>query len=67
MPKQTRPDDQKDQSIPNRAANMEPAEGSRETVDADNAGGITNRPLGEEADSQERVPPRGANKEGGHA
>ena len=69
MPKQTRPDDQKDQSIPNQAANKEPAEGSRETVGAsdDRAGGITNRPLPEETDNQNRVPRRGENKEGGHA
>jgi hypothetical protein len=66
MPKQTRPDDEK--SIPTQAANKEPAEGSRETVEADeNAGGITNRPLDEEQANQERVPPRGENKEGGHA
>jgi hypothetical protein len=62
MPKQTRPADASDQSVPNRAANKEPAEGSR-----DNAGGITNRPLEEEQDNQERVPPRGESKEGGHA
>jgi hypothetical protein len=46
----------------NRASDMEPAEGSRET-----AGGISNRPLDEEQDNQARVPPRGENKEGGHA
>jgi hypothetical protein len=65
MPKQTRPDDQKDQSVPNQAANKEPAEGSRETVDAnarENAGGITNRTLDEEEDNQDRVPPRGETK-----
>ncbi|HZR24787.1 MAG TPA: hypothetical protein VFA59_14430 [Vicinamibacterales bacterium] len=60
MPKQTRPDDEK--MLPNQAANKEPAEGSRE-----NAGGITNRPLSEEDANQHRVPPRGENKEGGHA
>jgi hypothetical protein len=62
MPKQTRPDDQKDQPVPNQASNKEPAEGSRETVDAnarENAGGITNRPLDEEENNQDRVPPRG--------
>jgi len=69
MPKQTRPDDQEDQSIPNQTANKEPAEGSRQTVDGadDHAGGVTNRPLHKEADNQDRVPPRGENKEGGHA
>ena len=50
------------ESVPNRAANMEPAEESRE-----NAGGISNRPLEEETNNQERVPPRGETKEGGHA
>jgi hypothetical protein len=48
---------------PNQAANKEPAEGSRETVGA----GISNRPADEERQNQERVPPRGTNKEGGHA
>jgi len=43
---------------PNQAANKEPAEGSRE-----NAGGITNRPLSEEQENQERVPPRGETKD----
>jgi hypothetical protein len=65
MPKQTRPDDQKHQSVPNQAANKEPAEGSRETVDAnarENAGGITNRTLDEEEDNQDSVPPRGETK-----
>jgi hypothetical protein len=52
-----------DQTVPNPAANKEPAEGSRETVGA----GITNRPPAEERENQERVPPRGTNKEGGHA
>jgi hypothetical protein len=70
MPKQTRPDDLKEPSVPNQAANKEPAEGSRETVDAgsrERGGGITNRPLHEELDNQERVPPGGENKERGHA
>lgn len=44
------------------AGNKEPAEGSRE-----NAGGISNRPLREEQERQEKVPPRGKNKEGRHA
>ena len=48
------------ESVPNRAANMDPAEGARE-----NPGGISNRPLEEEAN--DRVPPRGESKEGGHA
>jgi hypothetical protein len=48
--------------VPNQAANKEPAEGSRE-----NAGGITNRPLDEERENQDRVPPRGEAKEDSHA
>jgi hypothetical protein len=53
----------KSDSIPaNRPENKEPAEGSRE-----NAGGISNRPLGEEQRRQENVPPRGKSKGGGHA
>jgi hypothetical protein len=58
-----------DENIPNQAANRKPAEGSREDVGAsrDEAGGITNRPLAEEQDNQERLPPRGESKEGGHA
>lgn len=31
--------------------------------DADNAGGITNRPLEEEVDNQESLPPRGTSRE----
>jgi hypothetical protein len=55
----------KDQTMPNPAANEEQAEGSRENTNA--AGGITNRPLAEEEDNQERVPPRGEAKDGSHA
>ena len=47
---------------PNQASDQEPAEGSRE-----NAGGISNRPLDEEEENQERVPPRGDAKDGSHA
>lgn len=66
MPKQTRPED--DNTVPNRSANMEPAEGSRENFNAnDDSGGITNRPLSREEREQDEVPPRGQNKEGGHA
>jgi len=56
--------DESRQAIPNDAANKESAEGSRDT---ENAGGISNRPLEEEQENQERVPPRGETKEGGHA
>src|SRR5919199_310004 len=50
-----------DQTMPNQAANKEQAEGSRENTET--GGGITNRPLSEEQENQERVPPRGENKE----
>jgi len=49
----------------NRAPNREPAEGSRENVT--NSGGISNRPLGEERQRQEKTPPRGKSKERGRA
>ena len=57
---------------PNQAANKEPAEGSRENVnaggnDAENAGGISNRPLSEEESRQHNLPPRGEAKDGSHA
>jgi hypothetical protein len=57
---------------PNQAANKEPAEGSRENVnasggDTDNAGGISNRPLAEEENRQHNLPPRGEAKDGSHA
>jgi hypothetical protein len=48
--------------IQNQAANTENPEGSRE-----NAGGITNRPLEQDQDNQNRVPPRGETKDGSHA
>jgi hypothetical protein len=48
--------------VPNRNADQEPAEGSR-----DHTGGISNRPFDEERRARERVPPRGDRKEGGHA
>ncbi len=68
MPDQSRSNDP---NMPNQAANKEPAEGSRETVGGGSretvGGGITNRPIDEEKDNQKRVPPRGENKEGGHA
>jgi hypothetical protein len=57
--------------VPNRASSMEPAEGSRETVESGSThqqgAGITNRPLEQEQQEQESLPPRGQNKEGGHA
>jgi hypothetical protein len=68
-----------DQNIPNQASNMEPAEGSRETADANldsqqgsrqkggnkAGGGITNRPIDEEIENQRDLPPRGEAKKPG--
>ncbi len=66
MAEQTRPED--DKTMPNRAANMEKAEGDRETFEpTEDAGGTTNRPLSREKREQNEVPPRGGAKEGGHA
>jgi hypothetical protein len=57
---------------PNRLNSQEPAEGSRENVntnrdsssdDPKQPAGITNRPLDQEKQSQEEVPPRGMHKE----
>jgi hypothetical protein len=65
-----------DEDRPNQASNKEPAEGSRENVNTndlpessfgESGGGITNRPLEEEEENQERVPPRGERKDGAHA
>jgi len=53
--------------MPNQAANKEKAEGSRENTNIADSGGITNRPLAEEEDNNERVPPRGEAKDGSHA
>jgi hypothetical protein len=71
----------KDRDMPNPAANKNKAEGDRwsseadtvERVDrereipADEAGGITNRPLDEEERNQDRLPERGDAREGAHA
>jgi hypothetical protein len=46
----------------NTPENKAPAEGSRE-----NAGGISNRPLREEQERQDNLPPRGESKDGSHA
>jgi hypothetical protein len=76
MPKQSRPDDQKPGTLgmPNQASETEQAEGSRENVnvdsgssDRDDAGGITNRPLGRDHEEQDQLPPRGTAKDGSHA
>jgi hypothetical protein len=61
---------------PNHASSMEQAEGSRENVQGGNiqggdahqqSAGITNRPLEEEQQEQESLPPRGTSKGGSHA
>ena len=62
-----------DQNRTNPAANKEKAEGSRENAGAGaqgestrrhyQPGGITNRPLDEERENQEEVPPRGRHKD----
>lgn len=50
----------RDEDTQNVKSRMEPAEGSRDTVNADqNSGGISNRPLEEEQQRQERLPHRG--------
>ena len=46
------------EEVRSRASDMEQAEGSRE-----DAGGISNRGLGDERESQSRVPRRGESKE----
>ena len=70
-------DRNRDQDIPNRQSNMEPAEGSRGNSErgmgtdgernssrsrSSNSGGITNRPLDRERCEQEQVPERGESK-----
>jgi hypothetical protein len=57
----------RNEEMPNRKSNMEPAEGSRDTTmnrdrggsDRERAGGITNRPLDREQEQQHRLPERG--------
>jgi hypothetical protein len=51
-----------DRTEPNRASNKEPAEGSRENVNVEQAG-ITNRPIEEEQREQQNLPPRGRSRE----
>ena len=60
----------KDTDRPNRKSNMEKAEGDRppETRQQERGDtGITDRPIDEEIENQERVPDRGDSKPGGHA
>jgi hypothetical protein len=69
-----------DPTVPNRASNMEKAEGDRETVTntenerrsewgegTSEGGGITNRPLADEHENQNEVPDRGKTTGGAHA
>jgi hypothetical protein len=59
-----------DNERPNRQSNMEKAEGDRASdaqYDNSTDAGITNRPIDEEIDNQERVPDRGQKKPGAHA
>jgi hypothetical protein len=71
MPNQSRPEDEKAgmPGRPNDTAANEPAEGSRESVNTSDTsgGGITNRPLEEERQEQQHLPPRGTSKDGSHA
>ena len=54
---------QRDDSMPNRASNMEQAEGSRESVNgSERGGGITNRGRDREISEQEQLPDRGHSK-----
>jgi hypothetical protein len=61
-----------DPNTPTRSSNMEKAEGDRETVGnvdtprksewgegTSQGGGVSNRPIGEEAENQNQVPDRG--------
>ena len=70
----------RDQDTPNQAANKSKAEGERwesdsetierrDRIDAgkDDSGGITNRPLDEEMDNQDRLPDRGESRDNAHA
>jgi hypothetical protein len=59
-----------DTDRPNRQSNMEKAEGDRATAEQyeeQGNAGITNRPIDEEIENQERVPERGKTKPGAHA
>jgi hypothetical protein len=71
MSKQSRPDDEKTGTLdrPDDTAAKEPAERSREKVHTSDTsgGGITNRPLEEERQEQQHLPPRGTSKDSSHA
>jgi hypothetical protein len=51
----------------NRKSNMEKAEGDREPYEERGDEGISNRPIDEEIENQERVPERGQRQPGAHA
>jgi hypothetical protein len=77
--RERRPDDERDQATPKRASRVERAEGSRETPSqgeesgvppaafgergSEQAGGISNRPVHEEQERQESLPPRGERRD----
>lgn len=59
-----------DTDRPNRQSNMEKAEGDRASSGQDaerGDAGISNRPIDEEQDNQDRVPDRGESTPGAHA
>jgi hypothetical protein len=67
-PRDTRTSDipeRESNDLPNRASNQEKAEGSRENTNVES--GITNRPIAEEQEEQQNLPPRGSGKGGTHA
>ena len=55
------PADPRDTSIPNEASNKEQAEGSRDNQNVES--GITNRPIREEQEEQQQLPPRGQSRD----
>jgi hypothetical protein len=64
----------RDTSVPNDPSRQEKADGPRENVNIEDLGGSsqdrsgsTNRPIEEEQRERQDLPPRGENKEGGHA
>ena len=54
----------RDTSIPNETSNKEQAEGSRENQNIES--GITNRPIREEQEEQQQLPPRGKSRDESH-
>jgi hypothetical protein len=55
-----------DDNAPNDASRKSKAEGERWN-ESEEAGGISNRPLDEEAENQEALPERGESQPGAHA